>query len=191
MGNVDSIPGSGSLSLSGQRPQILLDFVLNQSGRFFPFVLTYLAASAGFTPVYDAEHYPDFMKGVAGIFPGTTTASARASLEQVVTQIRAGVLPQRRAEQSLCCMLANICFESIEQADLDRVWLDPVIQFFRHVRNAASHANQWHFLGQEPKHRAEWNGIVLDKNLRGTECFYGTLSPADLLYLLQAVERLL
>lgn len=178
--------------------RVLHDLTLNPAGPFYQFVLTYLVASAGLTPVYDDKHYPDFMNNIAGVFPGTTTGDARADLAECVRQVRSGALPQLQAEQSLCCMLANAAFESIGKTDRDRLEGHPVFEVFRHVRNAASHKNAWHFYSDRPRLRGQWKWLVVDETLKGDTnplqgqmCFYGTLQPADLLYLLQDVEVVL
>jgi len=200
MGSTGITPDPSHLKLTGQKVElrVLRDFALDPTGPFYQFVLTYLAASAGLTPVYDAEHYPTFMEGIAGIFPGATAPGARADLSESVKQVRAGALPRLQAQQSLCCMLANTAFESIDEKDAGKLKGNPVFEFFRHVRNAASHRNRWHFHSHAPVHPAAWNGIVLDASqkgasnpLHGKTCFYGNLQPADLLYLLRDVERLL
>jgi hypothetical protein len=69
-------PGPGSLTLTGHSValQILGDLKLNPAGSFYPYALTYLVASAGLTPVYDATNHPEFLKNVAGIFPGLQAA---------------------------------------------------------------------------------------------------------------------
>ena len=128
-----------------------------------------------------------------------------------VDDVRTGALPQTQAEDALCCMLANIAFESIDQPDKDRLAGNPVFEFLHHVRNAASHRNRWHFRKDQPKCRAEWHGIVIDQlgtsnppqgktrfygrgannPLHGRTCFHGTIWPADLLYLLRDVEKLI
>ena len=200
MANQTIEPKTGALSLGGQPVdlRVLQDLVLDANGAFYNLVLTYLVASAGLTPVYDAKNYPEFMNGVAGVFPGKVTVDARANLAECVKLARDGTIPQRKAEISLCCMLANAAYESIATSDKDRLKGDPVFEFLRHTRNAASHRNSWHFFPHEPSTRAEWNQIVLDESCKGNlnplqnhACFYGTLQPADLLYLLRDVERLL
>lgn len=132
------------------------------------------------------------------MFPGNVTVDARADLAECVKLARDETLPQRQAEISLCCMLANAAYESIAPSDKDKLKGNPVFEFLRHARNAASHRNSWHFFSQEPNTHAEWNQIVLDESRKGDlnplqnhPCFYGTLQPADLLYLLRDVEGLL
>jgi hypothetical protein len=73
-----------------------------------------------------------------------------------------------------------------------------VTEFFRHVRNAASHRNRFNFSDDEPRWPAEWRGKALDhvrkgraNPLHGVTCFHETLGPADLFLLLSDVEKLL
>jgi hypothetical protein len=190
--------GSGHLSLTGQPVQLLVlgDLVLDPKGRLYEFMLTFLVASAGLTPTYDSVNYSKFMQGVEGVFPGTV--GAKVDLAKCIQQVRAGALPQQQAETSLCSMLANISYESLTDKDKAVLKNNPVFEVFRHVRNAASHGNRWHFIPKEPRSPGQWNHVVIDptrkgnKNpLHGKQCFYGTLKPADLLYLLRDVEKLL
>jgi hypothetical protein len=178
--------------------RVLRDLALDSGGPFYSLVLTYLVASAGLTPVYDAKTYPTFMKGIAGVFPGVVNGDLRADLAECVGLARAGTPQQRTAEVSLCCMLANTAYESIPAEHRKRLAGNPVFEVFRHIRNAASHGNAWHFFRDEPRARGEWRQFVVDealpgdKNpLQGKACLYGTLQPADLLYLLRDVESLL
>jgi hypothetical protein len=184
-------PRTGSLAFGGQpvNLRVLQDLVLDANGAFYNLVLTYLVASAGLTPVYDTKNYPEFMKGVAGVFPGKETVDARADLAECVKLAREGTIPQRQAEISLCCMLANSAYESISEANKDRLRGNPVFEFLRHTRNAASHGNAWYFSPSQPSAHAEWNKIVIDESQKGDlnslpsrAYFYGTLQPADLLY---------
>ncbi|MGA7540903.1 MAG: hypothetical protein WBW93_19270 [Steroidobacteraceae bacterium] len=163
-------------------------------------MLTYLVASAGLTPVYDGANYSDFLKGVTGVFHGAAAGTAQSDLFECVTLARSYGLPLLDAQISMCCMLSNTAFESM--SDKAKSNTDPSIQFFRHVRNAPSHGNKWHFRDtknlKEPRLPAHWNGIRLDHNMQGKknplhghQCFFHTIGPADLLYLLRDVERFL
>ncbi|MDT7571080.1 MAG: hypothetical protein QOE05_1254 [Actinomycetota bacterium] len=40
-------------------------------------------------------------------------------------------------------------------------------EFLRHLRNAASHNNKWHFTGAEPTRAAAHNGLTLDATMHG------------------------
>jgi hypothetical protein len=190
----------GIYRYSGQPVElrVLRDLALDSGGPFYSLVLTYLVASAGLTPVYDAKNYPTFMKGIAGVFPGAVNGDLRANLAECVGLARAGTPQQRIAEVSLCCMLANTAYESIPAQHRKQLSGNSVFEVFRHVRNAASHGNAWHFRDSEPTARGEWHQIVVDEARKGDKnplqaqaCIYGTLQPADLLYLLRDVENLL
>jgi hypothetical protein len=189
-------PQTGAITMSGQEVALRVLYALNPGGPFYRFVLTYLVASAGLTPVYDEENYSNFLKGVDGIFRGVLSGTARVDLAECVALARDNTLPVGDAEESMCCMLANTAFESM--AAKDRNGPNAVLQFFRHVRNAASHGNRWHFYRTEPRLPARWRLLTVDHNLKGSanplhgkKCFFGSMASADLLYLLQDVERLI
>ncbi|KNH21171.1 hypothetical protein ACU18_03315 [Arthrobacter sp. ZBG10] len=77
--------------------------------------------------------------------------------------------------------------------DLDQLGLrdssSPVLEFLRHLRNAAAHGNRWHFVGQEPKFPAKLRSIELDSSMHGTTALYsGTVGPGDFFDLLDDVR---
>jgi hypothetical protein len=193
----------GRIDLTGRPVRMIRDLGLDRNGPFFEYVVTYLCASAGFTPVYDAVGQPAFMAGTLGVFPGFHGNVVHMDLDEAVQLARDGTtLPQVRAEQRLCCMLANAAYEALAEADRKRLRGKPAFEFFRHVRNAASHNNKWHFTIKrrvhEPSRHAEWGAFTIDHTLKGPldplhdkDCIYGTLHPADLLGLLRDVEVLL
>jgi hypothetical protein len=193
-------PETGMYAMTGNPAtlRVLSDLELKPEGKFFNFVLTYLIASAGLTPVYDSKNYPNFMQATAGIFPGKIDGDVKADLSEAVGYVRSGRLPQSGAEELLCCMLANTAYESIGEDDKCRLVGTPVFEVFHHVRNAAAHANSWHFHSKSPKYPGEWRGLKVDNTVKGDQnplhgkkCFYGDLQPADLLHLLRDVERLI
>ena len=75
-------PKTGALSIGGQPVdlRVLQDLVLDATGAFYNLVLTYLVASAGLTPVYDAKNYPAFMNCVFRLMPATSSGACRASI---------------------------------------------------------------------------------------------------------------
>lgn len=197
--NATITPNTGSLNLTGQPTQLLVlgDLVLDPKGALYRYMLTYLAASAGLTPVY---HDPKFMDGTDGIFPAKLVVGARVNLTQRVREVRAGHLLQLDAEASLCAMLANAAYESIPRVKRKRLKGNPMFEVLRHVRHAASHGNKWHFIRRykEPTARGEWNGLVIDDGLKGSDnplhdqpCIHGSLLPGDVLFLLRDIEKLL
>jgi hypothetical protein len=182
---------------NGSSPAVLLltEYLPRIKGsRFHKLLLTFLAASAGLTPVYDAANYGPFLHGTGGSFPGRYTDTVHADLGTVVADVRGGSLPQVEAEIALCCMLANAAYESVALHDKHAKWQAPEIQFFRHVRHAASHGNRWHFASPKLplKLDAAWRGLSLYPPAHhGNQCFKGSLDSADLLRLLLDVEDLL
>lgn len=62
----------------------------------------------------------------------------------------------------------------------------PVLEFIRHARNAAAHANVWSFNNSEPRHPAAFRKHVLDASMNGQRAFMGagTISPGDFLDLM-------
>jgi hypothetical protein len=175
---------ASQLKTAGQsvRFNALQDFSLDRDGDFYELVLAYLIAATGLTPVYDGEH----------------ATAAELGLEDVVKEAHDRVMPADRVQQSLCRMLVMAAYESISKKDRERLWENPVFQFLRHTRNAASHDNVWKFRKKEPALHAEWGQLVIDETRKGDDnplqnrgCFFETLEPADLLYLLQDVEAAL
>lgn len=191
---------AGRYRIAMQRADLqwVRDFVPDPESPFYRFVLTYLVASAGLTPIYDDKNYPTFMQGTAGLFVGDAAGHARANLEDCVALARKGLPPLLDAQVDLCCMLANAAFESIQEKVKERTRRDPAFQYLRHVRNAVSHGNRWKFKDSEPASKAEWRNKSLDHQkrggsnpLQGKPCFFAELKPADLLHLLQDVGELL
>jgi hypothetical protein len=175
---------------------VLKDYYLHRDGRFVEFVLAYLAASAGLKLIFDHDRYDETLKTVMSARRGDV--DARIKLEDLVTMARDGVISVEQVQKSLCCMLAKAAYQSIPKEDRNRLWEDPTFQFLRLVRNAAARGNVWKFRKKEPKLHAEWRHIVIDETKKGESnplqfqgCFFETLQPADLLYLLQDVEALL
>jgi hypothetical protein len=124
-----------------------------EGGPLQKLVLTFLSATAGLGAVFDAAKYPNFHQDALGVYRGTVREETRIDLPGVVIGVRAGALQANEAVTELCRMLAVAAWEVI------KVWpgadiRNPVLQYLRHVRNAAAHNTAWHFLGEEPRHPA-------------------------------------
>ena len=66
-------------------------------------------------------------------------------------------------------------------------------EFFRHVRNACSHANTFNVqrskdLWDYSNYSSEWNGFKIDLNLEGKECLFTFLTIGDVMQLLEFVR---
>lgn len=85
-------------------------------------------------------------------------------------------------------MLANISYQVIEFT-LDSRRKEPMYQFFRHLRNAASHGGKWNLVKNEPRIKAEWRGIAVTQDLHGRGMFEIGIGPGDILLLLWDIEQ--
>ena len=182
-----------------RRETLPVPLQFQRGGLFYPYVSTFIAASAGLTAVFDAQHYPRFLRHVTGVFPGIVVfGNAETDLGARVQAIRNGEITQAVTDSALCCMLANTCYSQLRGKQLAKVLKSPVGRLFKHVRHAASHGNVWSFEHDQPKGTAVWRTFSLDhartgKNnpLFGKQCFGSTLRAGDLLWLLCDVETLL
>jgi hypothetical protein len=71
---------------------------------------------------------------------------------------------------------------------------DPIREFLRHSRNAASHGGKFSFTAQEPRRDASWGNLTILKSMQGTPLFKqsnipGLLGLADPIYLLWDIEQ--
>lgn len=87
---------------------------------------------------------------------------------------------------SLAFMLINTAFEAVKQL-LSRS--NPTHEFFRHLRNAASHGGKWNFRGKEPKFPAKWRDREVTADLQGQSIWKVRIGPGDILVLLWDIER--
>jgi len=95
---------------------------------------------------------------------------------------------------NLSCMFANLAYEKVKDYN-DKT---PIFEFFRHVRNAASHNNRFYFKEWKPRRIASWRRIKIDITKKGSnnpffgvECFGGVLGSADIIFLLIDIEKIL
>ncbi len=122
------------------------------------------------------------------------TFSFRKSVGPLVT----GTTDHHRLLSLAAQQLVGHCWELLRQANLAPCPKEPVLEFFRHVRNGCFHGNAFHFRGGEPRNRAEWRGLIVTKNLHGQRIFRADLQDSDYflnwgdpLLLLNDVSRLL
>ena len=109
--------------------------------------------------------------------------------------MRLGIASRQRVLNALCRMLINTAYESVKERFKDQ---RPIFEYFRHVRNAASHGGTFTFWSDEPTKPAEWRGSRIDHKqtgranpLFGTSCFFDFLEIGDVLLLLWDIEQLL
>lgn len=64
----------------------------------------------------------------------------------------------------------------------------PELEFFRHLRNALSHGNKFHFIGKEPARPASFRAFSLVRADEGSTLFFEYMSTGDAMDLLDHVE---
>jgi len=163
-----------------------------QDSPFFEMVMAFLAATAGIGSVFERKDLPAPGSGEIAWYRGKVRPDLAIDREQVHALCLSGDLTADSVMKSLCCMLLNTAY-AVADAHNDQ---SPEFEFFRHLRNAASHGNSFYFKKDEPRRPASWGKLVIDDKLKGrfnplfgAECVGDTISPADALALLQNIER--
>jgi hypothetical protein len=92
----------------------------------------------------------------------------------------------------LCQSLTISAFETLKASShYTGIAADPVVQFFRHIRNAAAHNNVFTFSKDQPGKPAIWRGKQIARALEGLPCFFNFMAPGDLPLLLEEISRAL
>jgi hypothetical protein len=154
-------------------------------------VTSFLAATIGLGPLFDATSpLPPNLSQVAW-YRGKIQGDLTIDMSQIREGCLVGVITQDLAVKQLCCMLLNTAY-AVAEPHNDH---SPAFELFRHLRNAASHGNQFFFAPGEPKRPASWAGLTIDHTKKGTqnayfgmECVGQTISPADAIALLKEIE---
>jgi len=161
-------------------------------GPFYEMVAAFLAAIMGLGPVYEKENSLAPGPDTVAWYRGKVRPDLAVDLGQIHAVRLSGDLTADAVMKSLCCMLLNTAY-SVAEPYNDQ---SPAFEVFRHVRNAASHGNNFFFKKDEPRLPAAWGAFEIDHNLKGrfnplfgVECIGDTFSPADALALLQNIER--
>jgi hypothetical protein len=165
--------------------------VFAQGRPFFEMVMSFLAATIGMGPVFDPANPLKLSPQSIAWYRGIVRPHLLIDMNQVHHQCISGGLSAETAVKALCCMLLNSAYE-VAKPHKDT---SPEFELFRHLRNAASHRNQFTFTTREPAGPAAWNRLTIDDSLKGAanplsgiECVGATVSPADVLALLHDIE---
>jgi hypothetical protein len=166
--------------------------IFTQESPFFEMVMAFLAATMGMGRVFEKENPLSPGPDKIAWYRGKVRPDLAIDLGQVHALRASGDLTADAVMKSLCCMLLNTAY-SVAEAYNDQ---SPAFEVFRHLRNAASHGNNFFFKKDEPRLPASWGTFVMDDKLKGrfnplfgAECIGDTFSPADALALLQNIER--
>jgi len=166
--------------------------IFTQDSPFFEMVMAFLAATMGMGPVFEKENPLSPGSDKIAWYRGKVRPDLAIDVGQVHALCESGDLTADAVMKSLCCMLLNTAY-SVAEPHNDQ---SPAFEVFRHLRNAASHGNNFFFKKDEPRLPASWGTFVIDDKLKGrfnplfgVECIGDTFSPADALALLQNIER--
>lgn len=90
-------------------------------------------------------------------------------------------------------MILFLIFSTVGDRLKDEGYFDksPLLEFFRHVRNAVSHGNAFHFVGKEPMQPAAFRGFILSEADHGTTLFFEYMLTGDAMDLLDDTEKYL
>ena len=151
----------------------------------------FLTAIAGLESVARPENPMNFKPGEVLALRGIVHPKLEIEPYLVLQLVLEGHTSRANVSHSLTCMLVNTAYESVKDKN-DR---SPEFEFFRHIRNAASHQNHFRFIPSEPARPASWRGKVIDHNIKGsanpisgTKCFGQFLTVADAIALLWDME---
>lgn len=165
--------------------------VFTQGRPFFEMVTSFLAATIGMGPVCDPANPLKLSPATVAWYRGIVRPHLIVDMVQVHNQCISGGLSADSAVKSLCCMLLNSAYE-VAMPHNDK---SPEFEFFRHLRNAASHRNRFNFFPREPVRPASWGGLTIDHTAKGStnplsgkECVGTTISAADVIALLHDIE---
>ncbi len=166
--------------------------IFTQDSPFYEMVTAFLAATAGIVTVFEKEDPLAPGPDKHAWYRGKVRPDLAIDMEQVHALCLSGDLTADSVVKSLCCMLLCTAY-TVADVHNDQ---SPEFEVFRHLRNAAAHGNYFYFKKDEPRRRAAWGRFVIDDKLKGSfnphsgvECVGDTISPADVLALLQSIER--
>jgi hypothetical protein len=151
---------------------------------FFEMVGTFMVAVSGSKSVFDKSNRMKWKEDEFIPLNGILSKGQHFYHHDIHRQATNRHIDQTQYIKSCCCMLANIAYESVKD-DNDR---SPEFEFLRHIRNAGSHRNKFHFSPKEPTSPASWGGATIEHRLNGTECFGTFIGTGDILYLLKDIE---
>ena len=158
---------------------------------FYDMVANFMVALSSAPAIFNAGNPMNYQKDQYIAINGVQVEGKHLFPMEVYEQAQAGHTTLPLFLGHSCMMLANLAYESVKhQSDHS-----PEFEFFRHVRNASSHKNQFTFTAQEPRRPAAWRSAVLEHTRKGSmnplqdqQCFGPLLGPADVLQLLSDIE---
>jgi len=162
-----------------------------KDGHFCKMVMTYTTAISGlllYHPFFRAklDEFNLQKEGKMVSLGSRVYPSIGVKPHEIIERIDKGLITLGEVADSLAYMLVNIAYESVKDS-LDTQ--NPAHEFFRHLRNGASHGGKWSFRNNEPSRLAEWRGRKITANLQGKKLWDLNLGPGDIIVLLWDIEQ--
>ena len=162
-----------------------------KGGPFYDMVANFMVAMSAMPAVFNPGNPMNFQKGQYIAINGVHVEGKHLFPIEVYEQAQAGYTTMPFFLGHTCMAVASLAYESVKHLNDHTV----EFEFFRHVRNASAHKNQFTFTAEEPRRPAAWRTAVLDHSvkgnanpLQGQRCFGPLLGPADLIQLLADIE---
>lgn len=126
----------------------------------------------------------------------TEYGAVEFSPQELLDSLRKENLSVGNVATSLLYVLINAAYETCQDKYGESMWLTlrqehPELEFFRHLRNAASHGGVWTFRQNEPtpNRRAEWRGREITPQLQGRPIWDANIKEGDVLIMLWDIEQ--
>jgi hypothetical protein len=166
-------------------PAIPKYLYFRSDGYFFQIMTTFFSSVVGLRGLVDASNPLGIKKNERLPIQGLIHSQFSISSFELFEYYRGNVVDTSVLTATLCGMLANTGYESVKSLNNK----SPAFEFFRHIRNSASHGNVFTFLNGEPRRPAEWRGKTISSMLAGTRCFFDFIGPADIVLLMWDIEQ--
>ena len=131
-------------------------------------------------------------------FASTEYGAIEFDPKDLIENVRKENLKLAQVTDSLTYMLINSAYEACLAKYGESKWRTlrekhHELEFFRHIRNAASHGGFFTFKQNEPnpKRIAIWRGRQITQELRGKTLWDANLQPGDSLVFLWDIEQIL
>lgn len=166
---------------------------LKKHGPFYKYLIAFQSIGVSLITLAKKDSRPEYSDDAAISYGSKTGEDIFQHINEIVFSYDNN-LDVDKLTELLASMFVNICYETVSEYN-DK---SQVFEFFRHIRNAASHSNTFCFKDWEPTRTAEWRGITIDSNLKGNnnplhgqKCIGNIVGSADLLYLINEIEDLI
>lgn len=164
----------------------------NKNDPFYEMVTSYMVSLAACPSIFNKNNPMNLTEEQYISVQGILLEGRHFKPYEIYELAQKEFISQERYLKTCCIMLTNTAYESVKEKN-DK---SPEFEFFRHLRNASSHANTFNFFKNEPALPASWRGNVIDHNLKGQnnplygkECFGTFMGLAEIIDLLSDLQN--